>query len=195
MNGSLGGKGTALVRLVEAGFSVPKFFVVPASAVVDHEEIADHAKKLGAKKFAVRSSAMIEDGKKHSFAGQFLTLLDVMPKDVVKAIKKVRASGPDMAVIVQEMIHGDESGVAFTANPVTGDRDEMVIESVKGLGEKLVSGKVTPKTEIISKRGRHTGIEKLVLEIEKHFGFPVDVEWTQIGKKVYILQSRPITTL
>ena len=191
----LGGKGTALVKLMEAGFRVPKFFIVPVDAKLDPDEIAKSIKKLGAKKFAVRSSAMIEDGKKHSFAGQFLTVLDVAPDKVMAAIKKVRASGPAMSVIVQEMIYGDESGVAFSANPVTGALDEMVIETVKGLGDKLVSGKVTPETEIISKRGHHTGLEKIVLKIEKHFGYPVDVEWTRKGKTIYILQSRPITTL
>lgn len=195
MRNPLGGKGSALMKLMEAGFEVPKFFIVPVGVKIDKDEIVKSVEKLGAKKFAVRSSAMIEDGKQHSHAGQFLTVLDVAPAKIMDAIKKVRASGPKMAVVVQEMIHGETSGVAFSVHPVTGNRDEMVIESVKGLGEQLVSGKVTPVTAIIKKSKARSELEKLILKIEKHFGYPVDVEWTQKGKKVYILQSRPITTL
>lgn len=195
MNKLFGGKGTAMMKLVESGFAVPRFFLVAVGEKLNAEKIRERVTELGSKKLAVRSSAMIEDGKKHSYAGKFLTMLDVAPDRVMSAIKKVRASGPRMAVIVQAMIHGDVSGVAFSANPVTGMLDEIVIESVKGLGDKLVSGKVTPKTEIIRKRGRLTDLEKLVVKAEKYFGYPVDVEWTRKGTKVYILQCRPITTL
>lgn len=195
MKKSLGGKGVALVKLQEAGFLVPKFFIVPVGEKLDLDKIAKKVLELKSKKLAVRSSAMVEDGKKHSHAGEFLTLLNVAPKDIVSAIKKVRASGPQMAVVVQEMIHGEISGVAFSANPVTGNRNEMIIESVKGLGEQLVSGKVTPTTKIINKKSAKDAVSTAVLKIEKHFGYPVDVEWTQKGKTVYILQSRPITTL
>ena len=191
----LGGKGTALKKLMEAGFTVPKFFVIPVEEKLDTDEIAKSVQELGAKKLAVRSSAVGEDGTKHSHAGEFLTMLNVAPAKVVAAIKRVRASGPKMAVIVQEMIQGDESGVAFSVHPVTGDRNQMVIESVKGLGEQLVSGKVTPTTHITKKSQAKSNLEKTILKIEKHFGYPVDVEWTRKGKMLYILQSRPITTL
>ena len=193
-----GGKGAALGELMRAGFPVPKGFVVLTSANLStsdvDREIIGEAEKLG-KKLAIRSSALIEDGKKHSFAGQFLTLLNVKPENVIDAIKKVRASGPQMSVIIQAMVDADESGVAFSAHPVTGDRTQIVIESVRGLGDKLVSGKVTPKTTVIKKTARFTGLAKLVMDIERYFGYPVDIEWTRKGKKYYSMQARPITTL
>ena len=190
-----GGKGSALGELMKAGFPVPAGFVIPVKTKLASKEISEAVWVLGAKKLAVRSSAMIEDGTKYSYAGKFTTVLDVLPKNVMAAIKKVRASGPHMAVIVQEMIDGDTSGVAFSVHPVTGNRNQIVIETVRGTGEKLVSGRATPTTMILDKKSAKHALAKTVLNIEKHFGYPVDVEWTRKGKRLYILQSRPITTL
>jgi len=111
---------------------------------------------------AVRSSATAEDLPDNSFAGQQDTYLHVTRKNLIEKIKECWASlftaraisyrkksnidykFVKLAVIVQEMILSEVSGVAFTANPITGLRNEVIIDSTYGLGEALVSGLVTP---------------------------------------------------
>ena len=114
------------------------------------------------KRYAVRSSASLEDGKEFSFAGQFLTKTNVQGLAALgEAVRSVIASGksesiqsyfntigehdrkPQMAVLIQEMIDPILSGVAFSKNPTTG-LDEVVIEAVHGLGEMLVQDGATP---------------------------------------------------
>ncbi len=121
---------------------------------------------------AVRSSAVAEDLEEASFAGQQATFLNVNGNSkLIKSIKECWASfytsraivyrgrnkfshEPKMAVIVQKMIDAKKSGVVFTANPVTKNRNEMVIESIFGLGEAIVSGIVTPDNFIIDKKDK-----------------------------------------
>src|SRR5262249_34861726 len=112
---------------------------------------------------AVRSSATAEDLPGMSFAGQQETYLNVSGAGpVLEAVRRCWASlwtgraigyrltmGVDqgsvaMAVVVQRMVRSEVSGVLFTANPVTGDRTELVINASYGLGEAVVSGLVTP---------------------------------------------------
>lgn len=119
---------------------------------------------------AVRSSALEEDGLKSSFAGQYDTYLNIRgPEAIAVAIVKCwdSVSGERMtsyrkehnlasenlgvAVLVQQLIPAEVSGVVFSANPVSGSREEVMINSTWGLGESLVSGKVTPDTLIVRK--------------------------------------------
>ena len=118
-----------------------------------------------------------------------------------------------VAVVVQKMIDAEVAGVAFSVHPVTEDRNQILIEVVNGLGNTLVSGSITPDSYVIekdSKRIVDTNIvgkfqilaEEQILQlvsnieqIEKHYGFPCDIEWAYKDKTFYILQSRPITTL
>ena len=119
---------------------------------------------------AVRSSAVDEDGSNNSFAGQHDTFLNVKGEDAVaRAIVRCwssldgdvamdyrRQSGlavdnAVMAVVVQQMVPADIAGVAFSANPITGDLGQVVINSSWGLGESVVSGTVTPDTYTINK--------------------------------------------
>lgn len=112
---------------------------------------------------AVRSSAVAEDGVNASFAGQFATYLGITePADVLHHIRKCWASGytswaleyrrrnglpphaHDLAVGVMQLVDVRSAGVAFTLNPVTGDRARMVVEANWGFGESVVSGQVTP---------------------------------------------------
>ncbi len=121
---------------------------------------------------AVRSSAVDEDGSDNAVAGQHDTFLNVVGSDAVaRAIVRCWASldgdvavdyrkqsglavdDAVMAVVVQEMVPADISGVAFSANPVTGELGEVVINSSWGLGESVVSGTVTPDTYTIDKVG------------------------------------------
>jgi pyruvate,water dikinase len=113
-----------------------------------------------------------------------------------------------MAVIVQRMIRGDFSGIMFTVNPL-GESSVMVIELAEGLGDKLVSGQLTPsryyfdrnQLSIISRvesQGRFDeslllSIAFMGLRIERDFGSPQDIEFAVTGDKIFVLQSRPIT--
>ena len=122
---------------------------------------------------AVRSSANAEDLPGLSFAGQQETYLNVTGADaVVAAVKNCWASlwtaqaisyrhqnGIDqdavaMAVVVQIMVPSEVSGILFTANPATGERNEIIINASFGLGEAVVSGQVTPDTYIVDKANR-----------------------------------------
>ncbi|NJE06330.1 phosphoenolpyruvate synthase [Thermococcus sp. M36] len=212
---------------------------------------------------AVRSSATAEDLPEASFAGQQETYLDVYGvDDVIDKVKKCWASlwtaratfyrakqGFDhskvyLSAVVQKMVNSKTSGVMFTANPVTNNRNEIMINASWGLGEAVVSGSVSPdeyivekgtwrikekyiaKKEVMVVRNPETGkgtiyvkvadylgpewVEKQVLteeqiievakigaRIEEHYGWPQDIEWAYDADdgKLYIVQSRPITTL
>jgi pyruvate,water dikinase len=174
--------------------------------------------------FAVRSSALSEDSEAASFAGEFETVLGVSGVDEIHlAIDTVRGSRHservgaysqakqlsnehDMAVIVQLLIPADISGVLFTADPLTGSHTSMSGNYVHGSGEGLVAGKLQPYTFSFEKpRGRYEGpaelkpfakaLFKLANRVEREMGGPQDIEWAIAGKRVYLLQSRPITTM
>lgn len=117
----------------------------------------------------------------------------------------------EMAVVVQTMIDAEKSGVVFTVDPVARRRDRVLVEAVYGLGEQVVSGQVTPdhyitdqdggvKTERLVHGGVLTTDElRLIVEsaksLERHFGMPQDVEWAMVDGTLFLLQSRPVTTL
>jgi len=176
--------------------------------------------------YAVRSSAAAEDGAYHSFAGQFETKLNVSFHDLENAIKEVWQSVDSnhlksyrsehmlsedlgIAVIIQEMVPSEISGVAFGIDPVSGDADRKVISAVHGLGEGLVSGKLNADNFTISPRGISQGpLNKLgtlnddqVIEIgdlldalNDRTGMAQDVEFAYANGQLYVLQTRPITT-
>jgi pyruvate,water dikinase len=178
---------------------------------------------------AVRSSACAEDSEAASYAGQQETYLNVTGGDDVcrrvvdcwasffseRALfyraRKGSLSDLRMAVVVQKMLAPVKSGVIFTADPVSRRRDRMVIESVFGLGEQVVSGEVTPDHYVVDREGnikREHIVNKRVLEpgeilqlvelgrkLEEYFGKPQDIEWGMENGNTYLLQSRPVTTL
>jgi pyruvate,water dikinase len=120
---------------------------------------------------AVRSSATAEDTADTSFAGMHETFANVVGDEAVLArlvdcwvslygdrVIAYRASRgmteePVIAVVVQQMIQSERSGVLFCADPSTGDRDRIVIEAALGLGEVVVSGAVEPDTYVLAKQG------------------------------------------
>lgn len=194
-------------------------------------EIEEHCRMLGAKSLAVRSSATAEDLPGHSFAGQYDTFLDVVGAEAcIAAVRKCWASlwtvrafeyrerngfghmSVEMAAIVQELVPADAAGVVFTADPVTGKTDRLIIEACRGLGEALVSGKATPDRFVLDAADfgviSHSAEEapcidepvarklgETAKEIEAAFGCPQDVEWAIKDGEIFFLQSRPITTL
>lgn len=230
----VGGKAAALGELNRAGFNVPDGFVVTAAAYQKMTHLLEswivkHFDRLNNGRVAVRSSAIAEDSHEAAWAGQFDSFLNTDRNHLIENIEKcwssagsARAqayaqqkslqSGP-VAVLVQNMVEGDISGVAFSVHPVTKDPKHMIIEAAPGLADQVVSGKITPDHYVIDKGSfevidtRFPGaepkldtkqIEQLadsVNKIESRFGYPVDVEWSFAGGELYILQSRPITTL
>ncbi|MFE0376748.1 PEP/pyruvate-binding domain-containing protein [Streptomyces inhibens] len=128
-------------------------------------------RELGGGAVAVRSSATAEDLPEATFAGQQDTFLHVVgEREVLDAVRRCWASlwtdravdyrlsrGIDhgrakIAVVVQRMVAAEFAGVAFTSDPVTGDRHTMIIDVNPGLGEAVVSGLVTPEHIVVGKR-------------------------------------------
>jgi phosphoenolpyruvate synthase/pyruvate phosphate dikinase len=181
-------------------------------------------------RFAVRSSALGEDGSAASYAGLHETELDVAPAGVDAAVRRCWASlwspealayrahrgismaGAAMAVVVQSLVPADAAAVAFTRHPVTGREDQLVVTAVKGLGDAMVSGTVTPDTYVIEKATLRTveltpgdgpralddaslaELAALCLRVEAGFGAAVDIEAAIAEGTWFLLQARPITT-
>ena len=139
---------------------------------LEKEIRAKYAKLGESKRVAVRSSATAEDLPDASFAGQQETYLNVQGiDDVLIQIRNCYASlwgeravsyrfnqGYDqstvaIAVVIQEMVESEKAGVLFTVNPVTHNKDEMQINASYGLGESVVSGRVTADSYIVNKSG------------------------------------------
>lgn len=188
--------------------------------------ILDAVAALGDVALAVRSSALAEDLAGASFAGQYETILDVRgPDAALDAVRRCWASacnarvaayrasraahGAGMAVVIQQLVPAEAAGVAFTADPITGQRDRVLVASVRGLGERLVSGQVDADEWVVDGGGAicRKAVERsidaetagkvaaLARRVEALFGSPQDVEWAVRGGQVYLLQARPITAL
>ena len=203
---------------------------------------------------AVRSSATAEDLPDASFAGQQETFLNVTGERLLERVRECWASlftqraiyyrqqqgfdhsAVNIAVVVQEMVDAEKSGVMFTSHPSTG-APKVIIEAAWGLGEAVVSGAVSPDNYVVDResgsveevtvaekkvmheKDSETGdtVEREVPEdlrearvlsddelgrlvelgerVEDHYDTPQDVEWAIVGGEVYMLQSRPITTI
>ena len=182
--------------------------------------------------FAVRSSGVGEDGSDASYAGLHETELGVAGGAVASAARRCWASlwsrpalfyrsrrglpldGGAMAVVVQRLVPASAAAVVFTRHPVTGRDDQIVITAVRGLGDEMVAGTVTPDTIVIDRstlavveeslgdRGggpaldpaRVRELAELALRVESGFGAAVDIEAAVGGGEWFLLQARPITT-
>jgi len=224
-------KAENLKILRDNGFPVPPFTVVTGSEV--------DLSFSQAETFAVRSTFEGEDTGDSSFAGQFDTLLDVPRAEVASAVEQVRKSyeketirayreallrksgeAPSVVpedhasrtapVLVQEMLHPDMAGVAFSSNP-TGLLNEIVLVVGEGLGDAVVEDRADTTTYYYNKddalyyyetQGTSPTLETGVLEtlwdlvkrVEELYGRPMDIEYAVCGTEVYLLQARPITT-
>ena len=174
--------------------------------------------ELGDSRFAVRSSSTAEDTTNHSYAGIYETVLDVKGIDeICKAVlecwqsyysfsaiaARLRASVydpyPKMAVIIQRMVTAEYSGIAFIYD--NGGEDEVKIEYVEGLGDRLVSGLVSPKvfegdygvipTAQENKIIRE--VSRIAKKVKKVLMSSADIEWSWEEEQLWILQARPIT--
>jgi pyruvate,water dikinase len=195
-------------------------------------------------RFAVRSSASAEDLAGASYAGQYETVLDVGLDELPDGVRRVFASatsarvaayrqahpeagaaaaptgdpsgsGSRMAVLVHVMVAAAAAGVAFTANPLTGARDEVVITAVRGLGERLVAGQATGDqwivrdsqarciraTEEAITADQARQIAALARRVHILFASPQDLEWAiatdPAGAEggLWLLQTRPMMAL
>jgi rifampicin phosphotransferase len=234
----MGGKAATLAELAGAGFPVPAGFVVTAAALeqppgVLERVLRDAASGLGAGPFAVRSSGTAEDLPDASYAGLYDTFLDVSPDGLPDAVRRCFASaggdrvaayqhGRDravdaaanrqaaMAVLVQPMVAATAAGVAFTAHPVTGARDEIVVTAVAGLGERLVSGespgeewtvrgasveRTRAVPEPVLDPGQARAVAELARRVDHRYRRPQDIEWAIEGDRLVLLQARPMTAL
>jgi len=233
----VGGKGAQLGVMLRGGLPVPAGFCVTTEALRRgitseiRQAITEAYEALGSGCVAVRSSATAEDLPEASFAGQQESFLNVMGADAVveavrgcwqslfteRAVAYRKDRGiPDsevaMAVVVQRMVAAEAAGVLFTLNPVTGALDELVIEAACGLGDQVVSARVTPDRyrlrrrvphELIAVEGSATKalltatalaeLARLGLTAERLLGRAADIEWALAGGRLYLLQARSVT--
>lgn len=218
------------------------------------QEIFSAYKKLNCNFVAVRSSATAEDSSSASWAGELESYLNTKEKNLFENIKKCWSSlytpramlyrrekklldtHISVAVVVQQMVESEISGIVFTVHPVTKNKAQMLIEAGLGLGEAIVSGSVTPDSFIVDKKRlsivdvsisrqermivrnlnggtkwktiplaeqekqklsgqRVIELAAICQKIESLYKKPQDIEWAFVRNKLYILQSRPITTL
>lgn len=134
--------------------------------------VKDYFKKLDVEFVAVRSSATAEDSDSAAWAGQLDTFLNVTSDSLIESVQKCWASlftpraifyrfeqGLDdihisVAVVVQEMIDSEKSGIAFSVHPVSEDSNQLIVEAGYGLGEAIVSGQVTPDAYVVEKESK-----------------------------------------
>lgn len=177
--------------------------------------------------YAVRSSGTKEDLEDHSFAGQYDTFLNIQGLEYIeKAVincyrsmflpvcltylvnQRIDIKDIAMAVVVQEMVQAEYSGICFTVNPITGKDTEMSIEVAAGLGDDVVSGKVAPEQYHYDWREKKGTFEAdnhfltkeqleeygdVFLKVQLLFGYPCDIEFAIYKGQLYILQARRIT--
>src|SRR3989344_8761626 len=203
---------------------------------------------------AVRSSATAEDLPGMSFAGQQSTFLNIKGDSSLllavrdcwaslftaraifyRAQNNIKTEKVKISVIVQKMVQSNVSGVMFTIDPVTNDKERIIIESVWGLGEMIVQGSVVPDRYVVQKetfdilskeisdqsiqlikKGTVTSelevpksirdiqkltdaeiikLAKIADRLQKHYYFPQDIEWAKEGSNLFIVQTRPVTTI
>lgn len=203
---------------------------------------------------AVRSSATAEDSPDASFAGQQDTYLNVIGESNVVARvrdcwaslfnprsiyyreqKKIDHTSVGVAVPVQKQVQSDISGIMFTINPITNDKNQIIVETVWGLGEYIVQGIVNPDSHLVDKHSwsivsynqvsqdvmlvksqnetkkvavpkskvnlskidakTAIAVAKIGQKLHNHYGKPQDIEFAIEKGKVYIVQTRPITTI
>jgi pyruvate,water dikinase len=183
------------------------------------EAVGEVYKRLGGGPVAVRSSACAEDSDAASYAGQQETYLNVMgAPEVCRRIVdcwasffseralfyRARKGSLDdlrLAVVVQRMVNPKKSGVLFTVDPVQRRRDRMRVVSGEATPDHYgIDREGTSKRERLVNGGVLDGEELAALaelgrSLEERFGGPQDIEWAIAEGNVYVLQSRPVTTL
>ncbi|MBE5862873.1 MAG: hypothetical protein E7295_08485 [Lachnospiraceae bacterium] len=233
IEGKIGGKALSLDRMIKyLKLPIPEGYAISEDAFCAgeispkaREELEELIERFpSGHTYAVRSSAIGEDGRSASFAGQYETVTDVKKEEIMNALEQVVASAGNgrvtgygesfslerlgMAVVIQRFVKPEYAGVVFTSDPISGRDDVMIGNFVAGEGEKLVSGQenateFTIRTDtLVYEEGNASPMArygktlgKYCRSIRSHYGMPMDIEWAVSRGKVYILQARPITTL
>ncbi|MBF6463165.1 aminotransferase class III-fold pyridoxal phosphate-dependent enzyme [Nocardia puris] len=231
-----GGKAGTLHELIAGGFHVPPGFVVPAALDLDavsDDDLSAWVGRLGGFPVAARSSGVLEDLDDASFAGQYESYLDITDvADLRARIAECRESAHNervrtylsrsgfaeakatVAVLVQRMVAAEVAGVGFSIDPLTGIEDNALVECCHGLGERLVSGHVTPTRYSLRLRdgvvldrdsggedvtlapGALTELAELLLSVQAFRHRPQDIEWAlDADGTLWLLQSRAITAI
>lgn len=231
----VGGKGHHLQKLCSWGAEVAPFFIVttecfdsysktkilPDSVIKRFENFLETYPKI-----ALRSSMISEDHADSSFAGLFETYLDVTKDNWLTSLEKIFSSltsrrvseyiekkkldiSLKMAVVVQQLVEVERSGVLFSRSPVV-PTSAIAIDAAYGLGEGVVSGyadvdhyQLTRTKDLIQSTINNeipvlasSELSMLVdkaIELEGKAGYPVDIEWGIHTGKLFIFQIRPIT--
>lgn len=211
-----GAKAAVLGQLTASGHAVPPGVAIEASigdiTTDELEHLVREAGLLGDVPLAVRSSSVLEDLPDSAAAGRYTTVLGVRGAAALRAAVReclTSADGAPMAVLVQELVDATAAGVAFSANPVTGNMAEALVNAVPGLGDRLVSGEVTPDEWVVTDDSTHVvndevtaitpaqarEVASLARRVAEERGAPQDIEWAFAGRRLFLLQARPITTL
>lgn len=212
----VGTKAATLGELLGSGFPVPAgVLLAVGEGDASEPELAllvEASRQLSGGALVVRSSAILEDRHDRSYAGRYATVLDVTGEPGLRAAVRAvldSANGTPMAVLVQELVAADVAGVAFTANPVTGARNEIVVNAGHGLADRLAAGETTPEEWVIRDgRARLLNgpdevltaeeaiqVAALATRVAERLGTPQDIEWAIEDGTLYLLQARPITGL
>ena len=186
--------------------NIPMGYVITAEGFRDGKLINEASEELNGiiakldrlKTYAVRSSAIGEDGENNSFAGQYETLTDVIVPEIRNAVKHVAdsakserveeykthndISGGGIGIVIQEFVKPEFAGVIFTSDAISGNDEKPDGTARHRRGN--------PEMERFSKT-----LRRYSLAIRSFYGVPMDIEWAVSGGRVYILQARPITTL
>ncbi|HOQ31882.1 MAG TPA: PEP/pyruvate-binding domain-containing protein [Candidatus Hydrogenedens sp.] len=236
----IGGKGWGLVRLKKQGLNVPSFGIISTEGVREklwntdtdfRDTIITWCREIltysPSKKITVRSSACEEDNRYHSFAGKFLTEVITNTEELIPTLDKIAEqyiSTMDkeeetisvglhgLAIILQEFVAGEISGVCFSTKPMNANPQQGYCEMVIGENKLLVDGETQPTRvlfnpstgEIVDYQEGHNGPQSLpeqllaelskgLLKMEWDYRTAVDMEWTWDGEKIWFLQVRPIT--
>lgn len=217
----IGAKAEKLFFMLEKGFPVPPLICVSGDLPQNADTLLPDCRPDTL--WAVRSCSLCEDGSRHSFAGQHETLLSVPTNALSEAVRRCLnvdgsreyrkamgiADSAESFVIIQKMINADVSGVIFSANPL-GILSEAVITAGFGVGA-AVDEKKPVSTYCIAESGhrcvslqkdapqldddRLDALMSVCHHLKELFGGHIDIEYAFEGKKLYILQCRPITTL
>ncbi|MDC7233565.1 MAG: PEP/pyruvate-binding domain-containing protein [Spirochaetales bacterium] len=224
-----GGKAANLYKLTQASLTIPPACVLTGtSEKMDRALIRKAWETLDCPSVAARSSAGDEDGENSSAAGQYESVLGIdSPEKLAEGVESCTASlystrasayrnsetpGAVMNVVVQKMINPVFAGVVFTDDPLDPSGDRMIVETVEGAGENLVSGRKAAARISLNRKGTVEEIENpenqalpgeremaaLFTEASRFAaaeGCPQDLEWCIDGEgRLYWLQARPITT-
>lgn len=224
---NVGGKAASLSKLIAHGVAVPNGFVITKGVLKFYQENQEFPPEFGtdlnsallklkAKRLIIRSSAIGEDSKSHSFAGQLDSyvvknqnelILDSVKKcweglsnDRLLAYQKVSGfTLLEMAVVVQDFVEADYAGVTFTQSPAA--KNEVYTEYVKGAGEQLVAGNITPKNFSIA-QGQAVpsslpfnagALIEQSQRLRQFYNCHLDIEWVAVANQIFFVQARPIT--